>query len=89
MELAPDYTAMSSDELDRAIDELTKQEARISYMRSIIQARLDLLIDERDERRGRRLDSAGPAPSSGTLAPEATISDLGHPSSLLSLCGAS
>ncbi len=52
MELAPDYTAMSSDELDRVIDELTKQEARISCMRTIIQARLDLLIDERDERRG-------------------------------------
>ena len=52
VELAPDYTAMSSDELDQIIDELTKQEARISYARTIIQARLDLLIDEREGRRG-------------------------------------
>lgn len=52
MELAPDYAAMSNDELDRLIHKLTQQEARISCTRSLIQGRLDLLIDEREERRG-------------------------------------
>jgi hypothetical protein len=51
MELAPDTHELSNDELDRLIGELVEREATISYERSVIQARLDLLLDEREERK--------------------------------------
>ncbi len=50
MDLLPDLRTLSNDELDRLIDELTKEENEVSFERRRVQGYLDILRAERTAR---------------------------------------
>ena len=50
MEASPDFEKLSDAGLDRLIDRLTEQEARLSFERRTLQGRLDILCAQRDAR---------------------------------------
>jgi hypothetical protein len=53
MEALPDFEGLSDDELERLIDELTTQEAKVSFERRTLQGKLDILRAERTARKKR------------------------------------
>ena len=51
MEPLPDFSELSNPELDRLIEDLIEREATLSFERRTLQARLDILVAEREARR--------------------------------------
>ena len=66
MDVLPDFTTLSDDELRALIDEHVREEEEISYRRRLLHGRIDILRAERERRRrGLHVDPADLGPILG------------------------
>ena len=59
MDVFPDLTTLSDDDLHRLISELKAEEDEISYRRRLLHGKIDILCAERDSRLKKKRENEG------------------------------